>query len=351
MKHLVRKVYAAEGYVYATRAEDIARSRGFAPYARLSSNENPFPPEPTVIEAAARALGKANRYPPESADHLIAALQARYGKYPFVVGAGMDGIIETVVRLFIEKGDRAVIATPTFSFYGIALRGQGGEPVTCPRNTDFSIDPAQFLAACDGAKLAFLCTPNNPTGNATPPQDIRRILDGFDGILFLDNAYVEYSMYDYVPLLEDHENLIIGRTFSKVHSLAGMRAGYAFVPEWLPPYFRRAQTPFAVNAATIAAAHAALQDRGHEDRSVAHVRKWRERFIAEIPFRTFPSDANFVLVDVRPNRGDLVTEQLAARGVVVRSCAGFPSLGTTYIRVSIGDDWENERFLAEIKTL
>ena len=351
MKHLVRKAYTAEGYVYATRAEEIAKSHGFAPYARLSSNENPFPPDPAVIDAAAQGLAGANRYPPESADRLIAALQARYGEHHFVVGAGMDGIIETVVRLFIEKGDRAVIATPTFSFYGIALRGQGGVPVTCPRSEDFSVDPAQFLAACEGAKLAFLCTPNNPTGNATPLQDIRWILDGFDGILFLDNAYVEYSLYDYVPLLDEYENLIIGRTFSKVHSLAGLRAGYAFVPAWLPPYFRRAQTPFAVNTVTLAAAQAALQDRTHEDRSVAHVRLWRERFFAGIPFHTFPSDANFVLVDVSPYRGDAVTEQLAARGVVVRSCAGFPALGSTYIRVSIGDDWENERFLAEINNL
>jgi histidinol-phosphate aminotransferase len=145
--------------------------------------------------------------------------------------------------------------------------------------------------------------------------------------------------------------VIIGRTFSKVHSLAGLRAGYAFVPEWLVPFYHRAQTPFAVNAVTLAAAQAALRDCDHEEQSVAHVRRWRARFLSEIPFHTFPSDANFVLVDVSPYRGDAVTETLAAHGIVVRSCTGFPALGTSYIRVSIGKDGENERFLEEIRNI
>jgi histidinol-phosphate aminotransferase len=170
-------------------------------------------------------------------------------------------------------------------------------------------------------------------------------------LLFLDNAYVEFSNIDYMPLLRRFDNLIIGRTFSKAYALAGLRVGFACVPAWFEPIYRRAQTPFALNAVSAAAAEGALADTEHVRRIVAHVTAWRRRFAEEIPLPVLPSDANFVLVDVSPMSGNEAVERLARRGVVVRSAAGFPGLGDHYIRVSIGDDWENERFLQEIGSL
>ncbi|MDI6718503.1 MAG: histidinol-phosphate transaminase [Methanomicrobiales archaeon] len=351
MRRLVRSCFTGGGYVYATRAEEIARAAGHTRCARLASNESPFPPSPLAIERAVQAMRRANRYPPEVPESLCRALKRLHGDYPVAIGNGMDGVIETLMRTLVDPGDTVVIATPTFSFYGVAATAQGASIRTVPRRKDFSVDVAAFVDACRGAKIAFLCTPNNPTGTLTPVEAVEEILKSIDGLLFLDNAYVEFSETDYLPLLKDHDNLVIGRTMSKIYALAGLRLGYAFMPAWLLPYYRKAATPFAVNAVTAAAAEGALADRDLVERTRAHVRAWREIVRDRVNFPTFPSEANFVLVDVRPHTGDAVMERLAARGVLVRSCTSFPMLGDHYIRVSIGDAWENERFLEEMNRL
>ena len=208
-----------------------------------------------------------------------------------------------------------------------------------------------MIRAARDAKITILCSPNNPTGNATRPDIVREILEGIEGVLFLDNAYVEFSDNNYLPLMKKHENLILGRTFSKVYSLAGLRIGYAFTPRWLPPWYTRAGTPFAVNSVSAAAAAASLSDFSHAERYIAQVKLWRNRFIKEVKYPVLPSDANFVMVDIAPRRSDEMVEALARKGVIVRSCRSFAGLPDHYIRVSIGEDWENEMFIEAINTL
>jgi histidinol-phosphate aminotransferase len=319
--------------------------------ARLASNENPESLSPKALEAAEEALRTVNRYPDERVNVLMNALRAHYGDYHFVTGVGMDGVIETIIRTLVGPGEKVVISTPTFSFYALAAMGQGAEVVTVPRETDFSVDPKKLIRAAEEAKVTVLCSPNNPTGNATGVEVVREILEGIGGLLFLDNAYVEFSGTDYLPLMKKHENLVLGRTFSKVHSLAGLRIGYAFTPRWLPPWYQRACTPFTVNAVSMAAAAAALSDTAHADRFIAQVKRWRKRFTDEVKYPVLPSDANFVMVDVAPLTGDGMVEELARRGVVVRSCRSFAGLEDHYIRVSVGEDWENEQFVREINSL
>jgi histidinol-phosphate aminotransferase len=150
--------------------------------------------------------------------------------------------------------------------------------------------------------------------------------------------------------MKKYENLILGRTFSKIHSLAGLRVGYAFVPGWLVLPYQRASTPFTVNSVSAAAAAAALPDKDHTLRYLAQVNQWRRRFTIEVKFPVLPSDANFVMIDVAPRTGDEVVEELARKGIIVRSCRSFAGLPDHYIRVSIGEDWENERFLQVINS-
>jgi histidinol-phosphate aminotransferase len=352
MKRFVRQNYIGEGgYVFAQSPEEIARQSGLSRVARLASNENPLPPPASVVEAGLSALREGNRYPEARPAALIDALRCHHGDYSFIIGNGMDGVIETVVRTVVSPGDRVVVSTPTFSFYGLAAEAQGGVVVPVPRAADFSVDVGAFVDACRGAKVAFLCSPNNPTGNALPVEAVREILDGIDCLLFLDNAYVEFSGLDYRHLMDEYDTLIEGRTMSKAYSLAGLRFGYAFVPAGLLPYLNRAATPFSVNTVALAAAGAALADQGHIDQTVAHVRRWRERFLAEIDRPVSPSDANFVLVDVAPMTGDEATARLAKKGVIVRSCRSFSGLADHYIRVSVGSETENELFLKEINRL
>jgi histidinol-phosphate aminotransferase len=352
MEHLVRSCYKKKsGYVFARKAEDIALEYGIDRIARLASNENPEPLSPAAFAAAEKVLQNVNRYPDERVNILMNALRAYYGDYHFVSGVGMDGVIETIIRTLVEPGEKVVISTPTFSFYALTAMGQGAEVVSVPREADFSVDTKILIRAIKAAKITILCSPNNPTGNATSPENVREILESIDGVLFLDNAYVEFSDYDYLPLMKKYENLILGRTFSKIHSLAGLRVGYAFVPGWLVPWYQRASTPFTVNSVSAAAAAAALPDKDHAQRYIAQVKRWRKRFTTEVKYPVLPSDANFVMVDIAPRTSDEMVEELARHGVVVRSCRSFAGLPDHYIRVSVGEDWENERFVLVINAL
>jgi histidinol-phosphate aminotransferase len=352
MEHLVRSCYKQGGYVFAKKAEAIVHEYGVGRIARLASNENPEPPSRMAITVATEALLTSNRYPDERVDALTKALRARYGDYPFVTGVGMDGIIETLIRTLVEPGETVIIATPTFSFYALAAMAQGAQVTTVPRHVkDFSIDTKRLIHAGKTAKVTVLCSPNNPTGNAAPVDVVKEVLEGIGGILFLDNAYVEFSDYDYLPLLKKYDNLVIGRTFSKVHSLAGLRIGYAFAPAWLVPYYQRAGTPFAVNTVSAAAAAGALNDPDHPKRYIAQVKRWRTRFYDKVKYPVLHSDANFVMVDVSPYTGDQMVENLARHGVIVRSCRSFGGLADHYIRVSIGEDWENELFIEAINSV
>ncbi|ABS56651.1 aminotransferase, class I and II [Methanoregula boonei 6A8] len=351
MERLVRSCYKQGGYVFAKKAGGRTHGAGDERIARLASNENPEGPSPAAVMAAQEAVLTANRYPDERVDVLVSALKTHYGDYAFVAGVGMDGVIETLMRTLVEPGETVAVSTPTFSFYGLAAQAQGAKVVSVPRRADFSVDIDALIAAGKDAKIIVLCSPNNPTGNATRVEDVKRVLEGINGFLFLDNAYVEFSGIDYLPLIRKYENLVIGRTFSKVYSLAGLRIGYAFVPAWLQPYYARAGTPFTVNSVSAAAAAAALSDDGHADRYIGHVRVWRKRYADKIKFPVLPSDANFVMINVTPHTGDEIVENLAAKGVLVRSCRSFTGLGDHYIRVSVGEDWENERCIQELNAL
>lgn len=341
------------GYVYATRPETVTFAGEGGQVARLASNENPFPPSEKAVNAAVAALRTVNRYPDDRMQDLTEALKRFHGEYTFVVGNGMDGIIETVLRCFVGTGDRVVVSTPTFSFYGIAAAGQGATVENVQRKGDFSVDIPTFISACQGAKVAFLCTPNNPTGTITTPAEVREVLEGIgDCMLFLDNAYVDFASDDYRPLMDEYENLIIGRTMSKIFGLAGLRVGYAFIPAWLEPGYQKAATPFSgISSVSAAAAVAALADQEHRERTLRHVLQWREQVRAAVRFPVLPSEANFLMIDVAPHTADQVVATLAGRGVLVRSCRSFPGLGDHYIRVSIGDVWENKRFIEEINRI
>jgi histidinol-phosphate aminotransferase len=349
---LVREIYRqGSSYVFAKKPEEIARAYGHSHVARLASNENPFGPSPLARKAAHEALYSRHRYPDTTHTSLIDALRTYYGEYVFVTGVGMDGVIETCIRALVEPGDLVAIATPTFSFYGLAAAAQGAIVKTIPRRDDFSVDIPSFITLAKDAKIAFLCTPNNPSGTVTPAADIEEILKQFDGMLFLDNAYVEFCTEEYHHLMKRYDNLIIGRTMSKVFGLAGCRVGYAFVPPWFKPVYEKAATPFTLNTISAAAAVGALKDQEYMKQMIQHTRRWRERVTQESKWPVFPSGANFVMIDVSPMTGDEATDYFAQHGVLVRSCKSFPGLADHYIRVCVGEEWENNRFLEVLNNL
>lgn len=351
MQPQIRLEFKGKGYVYAASAKKIAEEIGVDKIARLASNENPFEPSPEIRAAATAALVDINRYPDPSSASLREAIRRHIYDAPVVVsGSGMDGVIETVIRVVVAPNDTVAIATPTFSVYGLAAAAASANVINIPALPDFTVDVDAFIEAAKDAKLSFLCTPNNPTGTVVPVADVERILQNINGFLFLDCAYIEFADEDYYSLLK-YDNLIIGRTLSKVYGLAGLRIGYAFVPEWFVAPYMAGVTPFSLNCVSEAAGVAALEDPECRDSFVAHVKETRKRFEDEIPYPVIPSGANFVLINTAPMKSDDAVKLLQKKGVLVRSCSSFPGLGDTYIRVSIGADWENERFLSAVKEL
>ncbi len=313
---------------------------------KLGSNENPLGPSPAAVRAVTDRASGISVYPESDASDLRDAI-SEYTRHPaenIVAGAGMDGVIDTLMRILMPG--EAIIPTPTFSYYAISARAHHGTPVFAPRDRDFAIDPQDILSqVTGGTRVIFLCSPNNPSGNLIPESDLQMILEGLEGrdaIVFLDEAYVEFSERSMIDLAGEYDNLVVGRTLSKAFGLAGLRVGYGVMSERIRERYLKYATPFAVSTLATAAGIAALDDREHLTRSIEQVLDGRKK-LAGIPFHIYPSEANFVLVDVSPHRSDAVCDFLARRGLIVRDCSSFRGAGDSLVRVSVGTAEQNER--------
>jgi histidinol-phosphate aminotransferase len=304
----------------------------------MSRNENPYGPSPKVWEAL-RGV-QLHRYP-DSRPFLDAL--SDYTGYPeenIVTGAGMDEVITTAARLFLGKGDKALIPIPTYSLYNLAVRLCGGaNPVYQQRQKGFDVDPE----IPEGFKLIFQCSPNNPTGSTISEETIRTIAESTDAIIFLDEAYAEFSDKGLIKMVGDHENLIIGRTLSKAFGLAGLRLGYAVAPDWIAEQYRRISPLFSISGLSLAAGVAALEDVEYMKRSVSKIRSERDMIQSRIE-GAHPSRGNFLYIKT-PKRSTEITESLLKRGIVVRDCSPMPGAGENHIRVTVGTPEQNERFL------
>lgn len=309
----------------------------------MSRNENPYGPSPKVWEAL-RGV-QLHRYP-DSWPFLDAL--SGYTGYPeenIVTGAGMDEVITTVARLSLGKGDRALIPIPTYTLYSLAVRLCGANPVYQQRMKGFEVAPN----ISEGYKLIFLCSPNNPTGNTLSEETVRSLAEGTEGIIFLDEAYVEFADKSLIKMVGDLDNLIIGRTFSKAFGLAGLRLGYAVAPDWIAEQYRRVSPLFSISVLSLAAGVAALADLEYMKCSVSKIRRDRDSLQSRIE-GTYRSQGNFLYIET-PKRSAEITEWLLERGIVVRDCSPMPGAGENHIRVTIGTPEQNERFLEAYSTI
>jgi len=307
----------------------------------LSRNENSYGPSPAVRAALQDA--PLNRYP-DSRPFLLAL--SKYTGYPedwIVAGAGMDEIITTVCRIFLGQGDRAYIPAPTYNFYAVAAQLCGAQPEYRPRTAGFAVE----ASVPAGVKMAFLCSPNNPTGDSLSEENVRAVVEGTDGIVFLDEAYVEFAKESLSRLVRDYGNLVVGRTLSKAFGLAGLRLGYAIAPPWIAEQYRRVAPLFSISSLSLAAGVAALQDPGWMRECVRKIVSERERMRARLPC-AMPSDANFLFLQTRRRSKDLA-ERLLSRGIIVRDCSSFYGCGEHGLRVTVGRREENERFREEFE--
>ncbi len=343
-------------YVAGRNIEEVARSYGIdaRDVIKMASNENCLGPSPKAVAAIKKAAGTAHLYPSVDAIELREELAGHYG-FPVesvVAGPGMDGVMETLLRVFLDKGDEAIIPLPTFSYYENVSGFCSARPIFSMRKPGYGLDIENILSkAGRRTRFIFITSPNNPTGNVTPIADIKAIAGAVKCMVFVDEAYVDFAKGSALGLVKKYDNIIVGRTMSKAWGLAGLRIGYAFMPEWVTGQYLKAATPHSLSRISIAAAIGALRDAEHYKRSVETARSGRKYLRANIPFKTFPSEANFLLMDVSPMKSGHVVDECMKRGIILRDCASFRGMGDTFVRVTVGTPEQNARLVEALNAI
>ena len=320
---------------------------------KLSSNENPYGPLPSVVEAITQAASETNRYPDMYASDLVAALAQHVGVDPeqVVVGNGSVAVLAHLLSAVVDAGDEVVFPWRSFEAYPIAVAVAGGKSVTVPVHEDGRLDlPAMAAAVTPRTRVILVCTPNNPTGPVVHAEELEELLAAVpaDVMVVVDEAYLEFvrdpSAPDGVDLVKRYSNVVLLRTLSKAYGLAGLRVGYAVASPRLADAIRAVSTPFGVSHVAQAAALASLRPEAQAElmaRVEALVAE-RSRVVAALRDQGWDlpeSHANFVWFPL----GDATTERAAearAAGVLVRPFAGDG------LRVSIGEVEANDAFLA-----
>jgi histidinol-phosphate aminotransferase len=310
---------------------------GFAKVHKLSSNETPLGPSPKAVAAYRAVTDRLQDYPDGAATELREAIGRVFGLDParIVCGAGSDDLLHLLARAYLADGDEAIHTTHGFLVYPIATLGTGAKPVVAAEK-DFTADVDAILGALtDRTRAIFLANPNNPTGTYLPFDEIKRLHRGLPGrvLLVLDAAYAEYvRRNDYeagIELVATSENVVMCRTFSKIHGLAALRLGWMYGPAAVVDVINRIRGPFNVNAPAIAAGVAAIQDGAHVQAAADHNEKWLAWLMAEIRnlgLKVTPSVANFILIHFPQVPGRTAADAdraLTARGLILRQVGAY----------------------------
>jgi histidinol-phosphate aminotransferase len=348
-------------YEPGTSLDDAKARAETADAVKLASNESPFPPHPAVVDAIARAAVDVNRYPDPDARVLRSEIAGRHDTDParIAVSNGSCEILLAAALALCEPGDEILYAWPSFSIYPHLPALSGAREIRVPLGDGYVHDLDAMLEEVTAAtQLLIVCNPNNPTGTHLPAERIAAFVESVPDrtTIILDEAYIEYQTNDdpdaTLDLLSDHANVVLLRTFSKCHGLAGLRVGYALCS----PQFRAAidavRQPFSVNTLAQVAGAEALR---HQDDVADRVEKnlveriFVEEELRRMGFATADSQTNFCWMEL----GDLdegeVVESLARAGVAVRPGAALGGPGC--LRVTYGTRAENERFLAALGDL
>lgn len=339
--------------------EELVRPNIFAlkPY---SCARNEFTGEASVfLDANENPLnGPYNRYP----DPLQLELKAKIAKMKGVrveqimLGNGSDEPIDLIVRIFCEpKEDNIVAIAPSYGMYEVCADVNNVEYRKVLLNDDYSLDATRLLAATDArTKVIFLCSPNNPTGNLLNRQEMLKVVNGFDGIVVIDEAYIDFaSEQSWLNELNKHPNLIVLQTFSKAWGLAAVRCGMAFASEEIMGYFNKVKYPYNINLLTQQFVNEQIEKEQRKQEWVKMLLAQRDRLAKEfssMPLikKVYPTDANFILVKV--DDANAIYKYLMEKGVIVRN-RNSVSLCGGCLRITVGTAEENSELLARLKEI
>jgi len=348
-----RKALAAlEPYIPGRSAEEVMARYAVESVAKLGSNENPLGISPRVREVLISALDRVHHYPDPTCRRLRDRLASRLGLSAehLVLANGVDNVLTCVALAFLDPGDRCVIGTPSYSAYASLALLMGATPVEVPLR-DWRFDVPAMAAASAGAKALIVCNPNNPTGTILRGEELAALIGQTtsDTLVVVDEAYAEWAedpaFPDTIALLSRHPNLMILRTFSKIYGLAGLRVGYAIAAPELTAYLNQVREPFPVDRLAQAAAEAILEDETYV-RAAFENNQTGKRFLSreftQLGLRHLPSQANFILVDLK-RPADQVAERLLPYGVIIRP--GRLWRLPTWARITIGTPEDNRRLV------
>ena len=333
---------------------------GVARVFKLSSNETPLGPSPRAV-AAYHAVGKRlEDYPDGDSTALREAIGRAFGLDPnrIVCGAGSDELLNLIADAYLRDGDEAIHTTHSFLVYPIATRGSGATPiVVAEKNYTADVD-GMLAAVSERTKIVFLANPNNPTGTYLPFDEVKRLHRGLPPhvLLVLDAAYAEYvRRNDYaagIELVATCENVVMCRTFSKIHGLAALRLGWLYGPAHVVDAINRIRGPFNVSTAAMAAGIAAIEDSAHLETARAHNEKWLAWLTAEIRklgLDVTPSIANFVLIHFPETRGRTAEDAdafLTQCGLILRRVKAYKLPNA--LRMSVGTEEANRLVVAAL---
>ncbi len=338
--------------------EEVARELGLPVEGilKLASNENPLGPSPAGLEAIRKALPQLHRYPDGNAFYLKQKLARKYGvETPqLTLGNGSNEILELIGHALLNPGDEVVVSEYCFAVYPIVAHLFGARLVTIPARNQGHDLPAMLRAMTPLTKLVFVANPNNPTGTLAPADEVRRLVEETPQhvLVVIDEAYIEFleDPVDLLPLIRSghHSNLMLLRTFSKIHGLAGLRVGYGFGHPEIISALEKVREPFNVNSLAQVAAMAALDDAAHIQRTRENNRAGQQFLAAgfrRLKLEFIPSQTNFVMARVGP--GQRVFESLQRQGVIARPLGGYGL--PEWLRISVGIPDENARCLTALQ--
>jgi histidinol-phosphate aminotransferase len=324
---------------------------------RLNTNESPYPPPAAWREELAAALAGIDwhRYPDRRAGALRSAIAEWHGVPAEQVFAanGSNEVLQTLLLTYAGPGRTVVTFEPTYQLHGHIARLTGATVVEGERRADFTIDPSELRRVVGEVEpaVAFLCSPNNPTGLVEPPERVRDLLAATGGLVVVDEAYAQFADWSALELIDDDDvPLVVVRTFSKTWSMAAARLGYLIGPSWLVAELDNVVLPYHLDAAKQLAGVLALRHVGEMETRVKQIVAERERVAAALDgldVDAAPSGANFILFRPRARAGHDVWRALVERGVLVRDCSSWPRLDGC-LRVTIGTESENDRFLGSL---
>lgn len=338
--------------------EEVQRQLHISKVIKLASNENSIGPSKLAVNAIKESLNSLNRYPDGGCFYLRKALAKRMGLKPenLIFGNGSDEIITLAIKAFVDKGEEVVIAEPTFLIYKIATLVSGGNPKAVKVKDNFKYDLIGMRKAITKkTRIVFIGNPDNPLGTYVSDKEVAEFLSDIpkDVVVFFDEAYYEFAkdLKGYPCTLKylNKRNIIIGRTFSKLYGLAGIRVGFGISNPKLISFMDRTREPFNVNSLAQVAALSALKDIAHVKKTLKLVQKGKRYLYNELrtlKLKSMKSATNFILINVGCN-ATTIFNKLLKRGVVVRDMNAWGL--NNFIRVTIGTMAENRKFITELR--